>query len=526
MVPKQNKLMLVILVFAATVFAASGFLYAQDESLKPGINEGYKKQKIEPFIARFENEKRVVVQKRAEILAACQLKAGMIVADVGAGTGLFTRPFAAKVSPNGKVYAVDVTEQFVKHVEKTCREEGLTNVVGVVSKPTSAELPAGSIDLVFTSDTYHHFEYPYKMLASIRGSLRDTGILVIVDRKKADKHVRADQATVKEEVTKAGFQLLEEKDVTESQYLMRFAKSDPNARRMQYTARSREEAVRWQQDLRKQLLGVLKLDELVAKRKEIPLEPVEVSSEDKQNYRLTELEITSAPGRRIRCLVTHPQPYTGLCPAIVCIHGHGGNRRTVYDNDSIYHRFATVLAENGYVTISADVGQHDVKDAKLTLMGERLWDLIRCVDYLESMPQVNRSKLGCAGLSLGGEMAMWLGAMDERMAATVSCGFLTRMDQMEKNHCMCWKLPGLRELVDFADIYALTAPRALQCQNGNQEPPSQFPPSLAREALAEIKLTYKDLGEPGRAVLSVHDGGHEVDVPALRGFLAKHLGQP
>lgn len=53
-------------------------------------------------------------------------------------------------------------------------------------------------------------------------------------------------------------------------------------------------------------------------------------------------------------------------------------------------------------------------------MAERLWDLMRCVDYLQSMPQVDDSRIGCAGLSLGGEMAMWLGAMDERIAATVS----------------------------------------------------------------------------------------------------------
>ncbi len=220
---------LAIFRIAIAVVSASGFLCAQDESLKPGINEGYKTLSIDRSVARFENDNRAVVQKHVEILATCQLKAGMIVADIGAGTGLFTRPFAAKVSPSGKVYAVDVTEQFVKHVEKTCRDEGLNNVVGVVSKPTSAELPSGSIDLAFTCDTYHHFEFPYKMLASIRQSLRDTGTLVIIDRKKADKHVRADQATVKKEVIKAGFRLLEEKDLAKNQYLMSFAKREPNA---------------------------------------------------------------------------------------------------------------------------------------------------------------------------------------------------------------------------------------------------------------------------------------------------------
>jgi hypothetical protein len=120
-------------------------------------------------------------------------------------------------------------------------------------------------------------------------------------------------------------------------------------------------------------------------------------------------------------------------------------------------------------------------------------------------------------------MAMWLGGMDERIAATVSCGFLTRMDQMERNHCMCWKFAGLRELVDFADIYSLTAPRPLLCQNGMKEPPSQFPPSIARKAMAEIRTIYKDLRKPDNAGLRIHKGGHEIDLPNLIKFFERHL---
>ena len=118
---------------------------------------------------------------------------------------------------------------------------------------------------------------------------------------------------------------------------------------------------------------------------------------------------------------------------------------------------------------------------------------------------------------------MWLGAMDERIAATVSAGFLTVMEQMEQNHCMCWKFDGLRELVDFADIYSLTAPRPLQCQNGHKEPPTQFTPQLARQAMEELRLIYVDLDRPENAVLDIHNGGHEVDVPALMWFFEKHL---
>jgi hypothetical protein len=161
-------------------------------------------------------------------------------------------------------------------------------------------------------------------------------------------------------------------------------------------------------------------------------------------------------------IVTIPEDAKGARPAVVCIHGHGGDRTSTYDKASPYKGFATELAERGVVTIAANVGQHEVYEPdERILMGERLWDLMRCVDYLETLPEVDKGRIGCAGLSLGGEMAMWLGAMDTRIQTTVSSGFLTVMDQMEQNHCICWKFDGLRELVDFADIFfAHRSPRA------------------------------------------------------------------
>jgi hypothetical protein len=145
------------------------------------------------------------------------------------------------------------------------------------------------------------------------------------------------------------------------------------------------------------------------------------------------------------------------------------------------------------------------------------------VDYLESRPEVDKKRIGCAGLSLGGEMAMWLAAMDERVAATVSSGYLTTMDQMEIGHCMCWKFDGLRELADWADVYALAAPRAMQCQNGLAETPDMFIVPLARQALREIQPIYRDLGAPDALELCVHPGGHVVDVPSLLSFFDRRF---
>lgn len=295
-------------------------------------------------------------------------------------------------------------------------------------------------------------------------------------------------------------------------------------RTMKYSSRSTEDAKIWQDDLRSKLITILKLDDLLAKKKNNRLNPKEINSVDKGDYYLKEIEINSTPGRRIRVFVSYPKKSEGPWPAVVCIHGHGGKSLSVYDKESIYNGFAHELASRNYVTIAGFVSQHKVYEEEMILMGERLWDLFRCVDYLESLEEVDNNRIGCAGLSLGGEMAMWLGGMDTRIKATVSAGFLTTMDHMEVNHCMCWKFSGLRTLVDYTDIYSLTAPRVLVCQNGLKEPASQFYVPIAREAMKELKLIYKDFDRPDNVTLNVHPEGHIMNNSNLLPFMEKHLG--
>ena len=299
--------------------------------------------------------------------------------------------------------------------------------------------------------------------------------------------------------------------------------SKDTLRTMKYTSRSAEAAELWQEQVRSELFKLLKLDDLLPDRQNISLNPDDILREDKGSYILKEVELNSTKDRRIRVAVTLPKGWEGPFPAVVSIHGHGGKLRSVYEKNSIYYGFAGELASRGYVTIACTVSQHKVYEDNMILMGERLWDLIRCVDYLESLEEVDNNRIGCAGLSLGGEMTMWLGAMDKRMQAVVSAGFLTNMDHMEQNHCMCWKFPGLRNLVDYADLYSLTAPRPLMCQNGLKEPESQFYVPLAREALKEVQIIYWDYKRPENLILDVHDGGHIIDLPALLCFFEKYL---
>jgi ubiquinone/menaquinone biosynthesis C-methylase UbiE/rhodanese-related sulfurtransferase len=210
------------------------FAVAQEKSVRPGINKPFSSPDVVAFVERFEREGREVYDFRQEIVDNCRLRPGMVVADIGAGTGLFTRMLAPRVGPTGQVYAVDISKDFVEHVTKSCQKNGWKHVKGVVCTATSAELPDNSIDLVFICDTYHHFEFPYRTIRSIRRALRPNGSIVLVEyhREKGKStdwimnHVRAGKETFQREIELAGFEVAEDKDFMVQSYWLRFRKAD------------------------------------------------------------------------------------------------------------------------------------------------------------------------------------------------------------------------------------------------------------------------------------------------------------
>ena len=181
-----------------------------------------------------ERDGREVYAARDQILAALALQPGQNVADVGAGSGLFTRLFAKAVGPTGTVYAVDIGEKLLAHIDAEAKAAGQTNIRTVLGTAHTTSLPSTTIDVVFISDTYHHFEYPEAMLASIKTALKAGGKLVIIDFKRVEgessdwilKHVRAGQTTVVGEVEAAGFQQLDTVEVPglAQNYFVVFAK--------------------------------------------------------------------------------------------------------------------------------------------------------------------------------------------------------------------------------------------------------------------------------------------------------------
>jgi predicted methyltransferase len=205
---------------------------AQEESLKPGVNKKYKNPDIQKSMKSLESENREVFKHRKEIMALLDLKPGMDVADVGAGTGFFSRMMAKEVGPDGTVYAVELARNFIENLKRIATKESLPNLKPVQCNEKSTTLPAESVDLVFICDTYHHIEFPYHTLESVHQALRPNGQLVIIDyerirgisSKSRYEHVRCGKGTVTDEVKDAGFDFIEEIPLMKEQWIRKFRK--------------------------------------------------------------------------------------------------------------------------------------------------------------------------------------------------------------------------------------------------------------------------------------------------------------
>ena len=213
---------------------AASISLAEEQSIRPGINSYYENPDWQQWVNTFERPGREVYDKRHAIVDATGIRPGMAVADIGAGTGLFTRLFAERVGPQGRVYAVDISRPFIENIVRTSQQRGFLNVEGVVNGHKDVSLPPDSIDLAFLVDTYHHFEYPASMLSSIHRSLRPGARLVVIDFRRDPRHssswvmghVRAGREAVIDEITRAGFRLIDDKALLRTNYYLVFSRLD------------------------------------------------------------------------------------------------------------------------------------------------------------------------------------------------------------------------------------------------------------------------------------------------------------
>ena len=136
-----------------------------------------------------ERSERMEEERPDLVLAALQLRPGMTVADIGAGSGYYSWRIAEKVGPGGTVYAVDIQPEMLEILKRQMAQRGAANVKLVLGSTTDPRLPEGKLDLVLMVDVYHEFEYPYEMLAAIVRAVRTGGRVAFVEYRGNDPGV-------------------------------------------------------------------------------------------------------------------------------------------------------------------------------------------------------------------------------------------------------------------------------------------------------------------------------------------------
>jgi ubiquinone/menaquinone biosynthesis C-methylase UbiE len=175
-------------------------------------------RKAEEWVTTLEGPQRVATQKIDEVLSRLSLKPGMVVADIGAGSGLFSRPLAKAVAPSGKVYAVDIQQDLLDHINQRNKEENIRNIQTVLGEFDDPKLPARDVDLAFINDVLHHIQHRAVYLKALGTYMKPSGRIAIIDMDSNDPntpHRKQPELLVKREeilqwMSDAGFKLVEE----------------------------------------------------------------------------------------------------------------------------------------------------------------------------------------------------------------------------------------------------------------------------------------------------------------------------
>jgi len=170
-------------------------------------------------------------QNTEEIMARLHLRAGDIVADIGAGSGYFTIPIAARVGDKGLVFAEEIQIEMINYISRKVEKLELKNVRVIFGKPEDPSLLENFFNLAFLANTYHELEKPFLMLENIEKDLRHSGRLAIIDWDPAKQspfgppiEVKVPENILVKEVERAGFELIEKHNFMPYHYFLVFKK--------------------------------------------------------------------------------------------------------------------------------------------------------------------------------------------------------------------------------------------------------------------------------------------------------------
>jgi dienelactone hydrolase len=322
--------------------------------------------------------------------------------------------------------------------------------------------------------------------------------------------------------------------------------------RLTFRATDKAGAEAWQQELRAKLRELLggfpartPLSDSVLETREFP------------GYRREKLVFESRPGVFVLAYLLIPSSGKTPHPVVVCVPGHGrgvndivgidehGNDRT--DKPGYQHDFAIQVVEHGMAAVAIEpmafgcrrdaittgkgpgvtACQPAAGSALLlgeTMIGWRVWDVMRTIDWIETRPELDRTRVGCMGISGGGTCTQFSAALEPRIKAAFVSGYLNtfRDSIMSVSHCIDNYVPGILNWAENYDVACLVAPRPFFSEGGDHDP--IFPVHATREAFARVKKVYEIFGVPDRAQQEIFEGVHEFHgvrgLPFLKDALA------
>lgn len=308
----------------------------------------------------------------------------------------------------------------------------------------------------------------------------------------------------------------------------------------------------WQKKFRAELKDALGISIIESQLKDFQPTLVQIDSEDIGFGIRERWQIWTEPDVNIPFIMIRPKNIEGKVPLVITPHGHGKNTEQyagvyVSPADSIeavdgQRNMAYLFAQQGFITItpaargfegtmreedsngvsSCNILMH--KDALVgrTPVGDRVWDIMKIIDWALAELPVDESKVIVTGNSGGGTQSVYAGAIDTRisicMPASAFSSYEASIGVIE--HCACNYIPGIMNLGDMGDVLGLVAPRALCIIQGQYDP--IFPIEGAKEQFETVRKVYEAAGVPGNCELYIGPEGHRYYFAGADDFVKKH----
>ena len=322
--------------------------------------------------------------------------------------------------------------------------------------------------------------------------------------------------------------------------------------RLTFRAQNRKQAEAWQKRLRATLTELL--GGFPAQR--APLRAQTLETRDFPGYRREKFVFESRPGLFVLGYLLTPHAGASPHPAMICLPGHGrgvddivgidaqGHDRT--DKSGYQHDFAIQVVEHGMAAVAIEQMAFGCRRDPITrkkgaettacqpaagaalllgqtMIGWRVYDVMRAIDWIETRPELDARRVGCMGISGGGTITTFASALEPRIRAAMISGYLNtfRDSIMSLSHCIDNYVPGILNWAEMYDIAGLIAPRPLFVESGTKD--DIFPIEASKASFARVQKVYEVFGAAPLAEQEVFPDIHSFY--GVRGlpFLAKHL---